>query len=180
LDLFDDNFEQVKGKITSSTNLIFYKDSFSKIKAVNKIIESFDTPVIYLDLDLLFSGYIESGQITNAQNLKVIRPNIGNLKHLLPKILNKISIQKFLVVLDSLNGLYSFTKGDSPGRFVNSLIMLISANLKYSQSILLVTCLAQKKENTWIMPTGKHILESENVNRFLISESNEKIKFEVV
>ena len=175
-----ENFDEIKGKITSDSNLIFYKNSFSKITAVNKIIESFEIPVIYLDLDLLFSGYFESGQISSVTNLNIIRPSIGSLKDTLANILEKTSRQKSLVIIDSLNGLYSFINDDSPGRIVNSLIMLISANLKFSQSTLLVTCLAEKKEDRWVMPTGRHILESENVNRFLISENNDKIKFEKI
>lgn len=175
-----ENFDEIKGKITSESNLIFYKDPFSKITALNKIIESFEIPVIYLDLDLLFSGYVESGQISSDTNLNIIRPNIGNLKDMLANILQTASRQKSLVIIDSLNGLYTFTNDDSPGRIVNSLIMLISTNLKFSQSTLLITCLALEKEKKWIMPTGRHILESENVNRFLISENSEKIKFEKI
>ena len=58
--------------------------------------------------------------------------------------------------------------------------MLLSANLKFSQSILFVTCLAQKKDDVWIMPTGRHILEFENVNRFEINENDAKIEIKAI
>ena len=142
--------------------------------------ESHDLPILYLDFDLLFSGFFEAEYITRLPNIQVITPESETLKVLLPNILTKISSEKTIVILDSLNGLYSFLDGDNLGRFVNSLIMLFAANLKFSQSTLLITCLALQKEKKWIMPTGRHILESENVNRFLISENNDKIKFEKI
>ena len=176
-----ENFETEKTKMrASSTNLIFYKDAFSKTKFVSKIMESFQIPIIYLDLDLLFSGYFENNYIIKPSKFEVIKPNAKNFIELLPNILTKISSQKTILILDSLNGLYSFQSDDNPGRFVNSLIMLLSANLKFSQSILFVTCLAQKKDDVWILPTGRHILEFENVNRFEINENDAKIEIKVI
>ena len=176
-----ENFETEKTKMqASSTNLIFYKDAFSKTKFMSKIIESFEIPIIYLDFDLLFSGYAENDYIIKPPKFELVKPDTENLKELLPNILTKISSEKNILILDSLNGLYSFQSDDNPGRFVNSLIRLLSANLKFSQSILFVTCLAQKKDDVWIMPTGRHILEFENVNRFEINENDAKIKIKAI
>jgi len=176
-----ENFETAKNKmLPCSTNLIFYKDAFSKTKFMSKIMESFQIPIIYLDFDLLFSGYFENNHITKPSKFEVIKPNANNFIELLPNILTKISSQKTILILDSLNGLYSFQNDDNPSRFVNSLIMLLSANLKFSQSILFVTCLAQKKDDAWILPTGRHILEFENINKFEIIENDEKIKIHSV
>jgi len=176
-----ENFETEKTKMrASSTNLIFYKDAFSKTKFMSKIIESFEIPIIYLDFDLLFSGYAENDYIIKPPKFELVKPDTENLKELLPNILTKISSEKNILILDSLNGLYSFQSDDNPGRFVNSLIMLLSANLKFSQSILFVTCLAQKKDDVWILPTGRHILEFENVNRFEINENDAKIEIKAI
>jgi len=68
MDLFDDNFEQVKGKITSSTNLIFYKDSFSKIKVVNKIIETMGD--LFLAVIILVEFIGERGKIRPSRVIK--------------------------------------------------------------------------------------------------------------
>ena len=55
-----ENLEVIKNKITSSsTNLIFYKNAFSKTKFMNKIMELSEVPLTYLDFDLLFSGYFQ-------------------------------------------------------------------------------------------------------------------------
>ena len=63
---------------------------------------------------------------------------------------------------------------------MNSLIMLLHANAKFSQSILFITCLAQKKDDNWVLPTGRHILEFENISRFEINEDDSKIKIQAV
>ena len=174
-----ENFESTKNKmIPCSTNLIFYNDAFSKTKFMSKIMESFEDPIIYLDFDLLFSGYLESGHIEKPPNMEIIKPDKENLKELLPSVLRKISSRKTTLIVDSLNGLYSFLDDNNPARLVNSLIMLLTTNVKFSKSILFVTCLGQKKENTWILPTGKLILEFENINKFEINENNKKIKIQ--
>ena len=176
-----ENFESTKNKmIPCSTNLIFYNDAFSKTKFMSKIIESFEDPIIYLDFDLLFSGYLESEYIEKPPNMEIIKPDSKNLKDLLPNILTKISLQKTILIVDSLNVLYSFIDNDNQARFVNSLIMLLTTNAKFSKSILFVTCLGQKKDEDWILPTGRHILEFENVNRFEINENDAKIKIKAI
>ena len=176
-----ENFETAKNKmLPCSTNLIFYNDAFSKTKFMSKIMESFEDPIIYLDFDLLFSGYLVSEYIEKPPNLEIIKPDSKNLKDLLPNILTKISSQKTILIVDSLNVLYSFIDNDNQARFVNSLIMLLTTNAKFSESILFVTCLGQKKDENWILPTGRHILEFENVNRFEINENDAKIEIKVI
>ena len=176
-----ENFESTKNKmIPCSTNLIFYNDAFSKTKFMSKIMESFEDPIIYLDFDLLFSGYLESGHIEKPPNMEIIKPDKENLKELLPSVLTKISSRKTTLIVDSLNGLYNFIDDDNPVRVANSLIMLLTTNVKFAKSILFVTCLGQKKDDDWILPMGRHILEFENVNRFEINENDAKIEIKVI
>ena len=176
-----ENFESTKNKmIPCSTNLIFYNDAFSKTKFMSKIMELSEDPIIYLDFDLLFSGYLESEYIEKPPNMEIIKPDKENLKELLPSVLTKISSQKTILIVDSLNVLHSFIDNDNQARFVNSLIMLLTTNAKFAKSILFVTCLGQKKDDDWILPTGRHILEFENVNRFEINENEAKIKVKAI
>jgi len=161
--------------IPNTRNIIFYNDAFLKINFVTKTIKSFNIPVVYFDFDLLFSGYFESGQIKDSSNIEIIRPNPKTLMNTLTNIITKISSQEIILILDSINGLQSFLQNENPPRFVNSLIMLLSANQKFSKSTLIVTCMAQKKEGNWVLPTGRHILEFENMNKFSITENDGKV-----
>ena len=94
--------------------------------------------------------------------------------------LTKISSRKTTLIVDSLNGLYNFIDDDNPARFVNSLIMLLTTNAKFSKSILFVTCLGQKKDGDWMSSMGRHILEFENVNRFEINEIDAKSEIKAI
>jgi len=171
-----DNFDTAKNKMKpSSTNLIFYNDAFSKTKFMSKIMESFEDPIIYLDFDLLLSGYLQSNSTVKPAKTEIIKPDSKNLKELLPSILTKISLQKTILIIDSLNGLYNFLDDSNPARFVNSLIMLMATNAKFSESILFVNCFGHKKDESWFLPTGRLILEFENINRFEINENNAKL-----
>ena len=84
-----ENFETAKNKmIPCSTNLIFYNDAFSKTKFMSKIMELSEDPIIYLDFDLLFSGYLESEYIEKPPNMEIIKLDKENLKELL-EVLNE-------------------------------------------------------------------------------------------
>ena len=50
-----------------TTSLVFYHNPYTKIKFVNKIINSYKIPIFYVDFDLLFSGYYKSQLITSRK-----------------------------------------------------------------------------------------------------------------
>ena len=48
--------------------------------------------------------------------------------------------------------------------------MLLARNVIFSNSILIISALATKKENDWVLPNGRQILENENMKKFVISD----------
>ena len=58
-----------------TTSLVFYHNPYTKIKFVNEITNSYKIPLFYVDFDLLFSGYYESGLIIKKSNITILRPN---------------------------------------------------------------------------------------------------------
>jgi len=173
-----ENFELIQDNlIPSSSNLLFYEDAFSKIKLIQQIVSSQTLPILYIDLDFLFSGLIHS-QLLSFPNLSLFNILESNLKEILPKILSTISTEPHLVIFDSLNGLYNNLSNDEDsGRMANSILMLITQNVKFSNSILIIPVLAGKKEDRWILPNGRQILENENIKKFFISDRS-KINIE--
>ena len=60
-----ENFQLLEERlIPSSSNLFFYENAFSKIKLIQKITSEQTLPVLYIDLDFLFSGYVKSKLLT--------------------------------------------------------------------------------------------------------------------
>ena len=166
-----ENFQLLEERlIPSSSNLLFYENAFSKIKLIQKITSEQPLPILYVDLDLLFSGYVKSKLLT-ISNLTLFTTLDSKINKILPKIFAKLAIEPHLVIFDSINGLYNTLSNDADsGRLVNAILMLLSRNVSFSKSILIISALAEKKENNWVLPNGRQILENDKMKKFIISD----------
>jgi hypothetical protein len=171
--ILDDNLEYIQSEFKKNIpNLILSSNSFHKIEFLNKIISSTKNPIIFVDMDLLYSGYIESKIIQHKENLTIFQPNNLNWKEKLAEISNKISKKEFLIIIDSFNGIYNIFDDLESARFVNSCIMLLSSLGKQSNSTIIITAMARKKENSeWILsPGGKKIMKLVKMGIFFIKK----------
>jgi hypothetical protein len=123
-------------------------------------------------MDLLYSGYIKSEIIQEKNNLILFQPNKLNWKEKLSDIISKVSKKKFLIIIDSFNGIYNLFDDLESARFVNSCIMLLSSLGKQANSTILITAMARKKENDeWILlPGGKHIMKSAKTGVYFLKK----------
>ena len=171
--ILDDNLEYIQSEFKKNIpNLILSSNSFHKIEFLNKIISSTKNPIIFVDMDLLYSGYIESKIIQHKENLTIFQPSNQNWKEKLAEISNKISKKEFLIIIDSFNGIYNIFDDLESARFVNSCIMLLSSLGKQSNSTIIITAMARKKENSeWILsPGGKKIMKLVKMGIFFIKK----------
>ena len=167
----DDNLEYIQNEFKKNIpNLILCSNSFHKIEFLNKIIISTKNPIIFVDMDLLYSGYIESKMIQEKENLMIFQPSNLNWQEKLSEIITKISKKEFLIIIDSFNGIYNLFDDLESARFVNSCIMLLSSLGKQTNSTIVITAMARKKENSeWILsPGGKHIMKSTKMEIYFL------------
>ena len=167
----DDNLEHIQSEFKKNIpNLILCSNSFHKIEFLNKIIRPTKNPIIFVDMDLLYSGYIESKMIQEKENLMIFQPSNLNWKEKLSEIITKISKKEFLIIIDSFNGIYNLFDDLESARFVNSCIMLLSSLGKQTNSTIVITAMARKKENSeWILsPGGKHIMKSAKMEIYFL------------
>ena len=166
-----ENFQLLEENLTpSNSSLLFYENAFSKIKLIQEIISKQRLPILYIDLDFLFSGYVKS-KLLAIPNLTLFNTLESKVNEIFPEILTKISTKPHLVIFDSINGLYNTLSNDvDSGRLANSILMLLARNVSFSNSILIISALAGKKENNWILPNGRQILENNKIKKFLISD----------
>ena len=167
----DDNLEYIQNEFKKNIpNLILCSNSFHKIEFLNKIIISTKNPIIFVDMDLLYSGYIESKMIQEKENLMIFQPSNLNWKEKLSEIITKVSKKEFLIIIDSFNGIYNLFDDLESARFVNSCIMLLSSLGKQTNSTIEITAMARKKENSeWILsPGGKHIMKSAKMEIYFL------------
>jgi hypothetical protein len=171
--ILDDNLEYIQNKFKKNIpSLILCSNSFHKIEFLNKMIISVENPIIFVDMDLLYSGYIESKMIQEKENLMVFQPNKLNWKKKLSEIITKVSKKEFLIVIDSFNGIYNLFDDLESARFVNSCIMLLSSLGKQANSTIVITAMARKKENNeWILsPGGKHLMKSAKMGVYFLKK----------
>lgn len=143
-------------------NIILCSEPFLKAEFLNELIDSINYRVIFLDFDLLYSGYIVSEMIKKNDKVKIYRPSDFDWKKIILDIAKKISNEKFLVVIDSFNGFYSIFDDKEFGRFINASLMLLSSIGRESSSSVIITAMARKNDKgEWILsPGGRHVIYS--------------------
>ncbi len=177
--VLESNLENIKNEFSKGIpSLILCSDSFHKIEFLNKLINSVQNPIIFVDMDLLYSGYIESKMIQKRENLVILQPNKQNWEKKLSEIITKVSKKEFLIIIDSFNGIYNLFDDLESARFVNSCIMLLSSLGKQSNSTVVITAMARKKDNNeWILsPGGKHIMKSPKSNIYFLKKIQNHLK----
>lgn len=159
-------------------NSILYSDPFLKAGFIAKLVQDTKIDILYLDLDLLYSGYVTSGILLIPQNLSLFQPTFELWNKALTNLLIKLSTKKSLVIVDSLNGLYNLLNEEKEiGKLVNSYIMLITSMARKTNSYVVVASMVRfKKEEGWILsPTGKRLIETTIVKKILLKQDESGI-----
>ena len=164
-------------------NSITYSDPFLKTIFISNLIPSIKNPIIYLDFDLLYSGYIKSGIISPINNVTLFQPTKTNFNNLLKTIFTKVSQEKSTIVIDSMNGIFNlFNENPDAGRLVNSFIMFFASIAKMSNSILLIpTMVRRNKENQIVLAvTGRQMIETKQITKIHLNENKSNLEMNIL
>ncbi|HSF27934.1 MAG TPA: hypothetical protein VD699_05655 [Nitrosopumilaceae archaeon] len=159
-------------------NSILYSDPFLKAGFIAKLVQDSKIDILYLDLDLLYSGYVVSGMLTTPPNLSLFQPTMESWNKILTNIVVKLSMKKSMIIVDSLNGLYNLLNEKKEiGKLVNSYLMLIASMARKTDSYVVVASMARfKKEEGWVLsPTGKRLIETNMVKKILLKQDDSGI-----
>ena len=186
-DLLSKNPEQVNSNIENMLeqnllNIIYYENSFAKAKFLTKTIEKWDIPTFYLDFDLLYSGYVKANMVPTLKNVTLLWPNNENLRENLESVIEKISMTKSVVVIDSLNGFFNILEDDDAGMLINSFIMMLASSAKNTKSIILVGSLSKlNEENEFVLhSSGRHVIDNKHMEKIQLVESNGLLKINIL
>ena len=186
-DLLSKNPEQVNSKIENILeqnllNIIYYENSFAKARFLTKTIEKWDIPTFYLDFDLLYSGYVKANMVPTLKNVTLLWPNSENLRENLESVIEKISMTKSVVVVDSLNGFFNILEDDDAGMLINSFIMMLASSAKNTKSIILVGSLSKlNEENEFVLhSSGRHVIDNKHMEKLQLVESNGLLKINIL
>ena len=172
--ILDNDFTQINNEfLEKSPNIILCSKPFLKSEFLKRLIDSQKIPIVFLDFDLLYSGYFISGMIKKDEGVKIFHPSRITWEKDLKEIIEKISKEKVLVILDSLNGLYNMFDELESARFINASIMLLSSVARTTKSLIVVTAMVIKNENKdWILsPGGRHLMDSKKSEMYYLGMS---------
>ncbi|TBR11665.1 MAG: hypothetical protein EPO62_01420 [Candidatus Nitrosotenuis sp.] len=171
-----DIIEKIQRMIfAESLSSISFDDAITKTYFFHKLISTIEIPTIYLDFDLLYSGYVASNILPQSDNLRLYQPSEQTWNKLLVQILDEISKEPHMIVIDSLNGFYNiFTNEKDAGRMINSFIVLLASVGQRTKSVVLIGSLAKfKKDEGWVLlAIGRHVIEINKMNRLALQKQN--------
>ena len=176
--ILDNNLTHIQNEFEeNSPSIVLCSEPFHKVEFLNRLINSVENTIIFVDIDLLYTGYVESGMIQKKDNVIIFHPNKTSWKEKFSEIISKVSKKKFLVVIDSFNGVYNMFDDLESARFINSCIMLLSSTGRQTSSSVVITAMARKKENTgWILsPGGKQIIKSGKTGVYFLKKTENNL-----
>ena len=157
-------------------SVILCDESFSKMAFLNYVINSSRESIIFVDMDLLYSGYIRSGMIKEQPSVSIVCPNIEDWKTRFADIVKRVTSKRTLVIVDSLNGLYASLDDLDAARLVNACIMMLSVVGVGSGSSIMVTGIARKREKEWVLsPGGRQLIRSDRTNMYYIRRDDNQL-----
>ena len=171
--ILDNNLTHIQKEFGKNIpSIVLCSEPFHKAEFLNRLINSVENPIIFVDMDLLYTGYVESGMIQKKNNVTIFHPDKTSWREKLLEIITKVSKEKFLVVIDSFNGVYNMFDDLESARFINSCIMLLSSVGRQTSSSVVITAMARKKENNeWVIsPGGKQIIKSGKTGIFFLKK----------
>jgi hypothetical protein len=162
----------------NTLNLVFCSDPYVKAAFFIKLVDLLDLPIVYLDFDLLYSGYLRAKIVPEYDKMELFQPTKDNWNDLFQSVIASILKQKSLLILDSLNGFFSlFYDKKDVGIFVNSCIMLFSATARLTDSSVVIASMAKKEDQAWVLDTiGRQVIDAKNITKMNLELKNSKIK----
>ena len=162
----------------NTTNMIFYEDSFTKTSFFTREVSNCKVPIFYIDFDLQYTGFVKSGITQEMENLSLLHPENGSLREDLKSIIAKISREKSLIVIDSLNGFFNILEGDKDlGRLINSFLMLLVSAANHTKSTILVGALSRlNEEGRWVLyNTGRSVIDNEHFTKIQLTRKENNV-----
>lgn len=171
--MFNKTYKSIIENISKGHKIIeiFYDDGFTKTKFVNELIQYIDNKIIYVDFDLLYNGYININSIKHRDNVTIINPTNHNIINIIKSISVKLTSEKYVVVLDSLNGFCSILDNkDEYGLRITYTIMLFSSLAKVSGSVIILPVSIESKNSFGftLSSIGAYIVEPKNITSIII------------
>lgn len=139
-------------------DVVLCTNPFSKHLFLESVVDTSDCGVIYLDFDLLYSGYVSSGMTDPPTTVSIRHPSRESWNAELTNTLHMISQERYLVILDSLNTLSALWSRSGSKHLAACSVMLMSSLGRKTGTRLLVAAVGRQTKDGWeLLPGGRFI-----------------------
>lgn len=142
--------DKSSAQFEDGANVMLCHDALSKQWVAARLAGQAGKNAHYLDLDMLYSGYLEAGLAERRG--RVISPGPAELRASLVNAVEAAAAGR-TVVLDSLNGLCT-ESGPEPGMLAGSYIALLSMAARSAGSKAFVMAVARESGGGWVLRPG--------------------------
>lgn len=137
-------------------DVVLCPNPFSKYLFLESVVDASDCEVVYLDFDLLYSGYVSSGMTNPPTTVLIRHPSRKNWNTELTNTLHMISQERYLVILDSLNTLSALWNRSESKHLAACSVMLMSSLGRKTGTHILVAAVGKQTKNGWdLLPGGR-------------------------
>ena len=137
-------------------DVVLCSNPFSKHLFLESVVDASDCEVIYLDFDLLYSGYVSSGMTNPPATVLIRHPSRESWNMELTNTLHMISQERYLVILDSLNTLSALWNRSGSKHLAACSVMLMSSLGRKTNTHILVAAVGRHAKNGWeLLPGGR-------------------------
>ena len=134
--------------------IILCSHPFLKCIFLEKLVRHARCGVLYLDFDMLYSGYTGAGIFKQPHNVLIRQPSLSDWRDELTSIIQMTSIRRHLIVIDSLNGMFTtFGHKDAMHLAFHSITLLASLGSDINTRVA-VAAISRKTTNGWETPSG--------------------------
>lgn len=177
MDKNHDWFGGVVDFLGAGPSMVLCPHPFSKCSFLDMLARTADHGVIYVDFDLLYSGYVAANMLRQPANVLIRRPEAASWREEIVSLIQMVSIEPYLVIIDSLNGMNTMWAGRDTARLANYAIMLLAALGMEAGTRVVVSAIARKGSDGWeLSPGGRQLSGGVGENLFILEASSGSLR----
>ena len=101
----------------------------------------------------------------------MLSPENGSLRETLKAVIEKVSTERSLIIIDSLNGFFNILEANKDlARLINSFLMLLVSAARNTKSTVMVGILSKLNEDKWVLyNTGRSVIDNSHFTKIQLT-----------
>lgn len=177
MDKNHDWFGRVMDFLGAGPSMVLCPHPFSKCSFLDMLARTADHGVMYVDFDMLYSGYVAANMLRQPANVLIRRPEAASWRDEIAGLIQTVSVEPYLVIIDSLNGMNTMWADRDTARLANYSIMLLASLGMKAGTKVVVSAMARKGSDGWVLlPGGRQLSSGVGENLFVLEASSGSLR----